>query len=209
MCCEASARNATVILPVPGVQREEPLGALPIGRSVDIDDAPFRQHYRPCVRVHVLALDDPNRADFRVDILPERIQDQEHTVATLSNLLGFSADEAADLRTKLRNAPGFQAVPVASGLDYEKFAAVSVRLPELPGVIPQRGYSRFYPTGPAVGHLIGYVGVMGRQDGVEYLVRAMHHIVVERGRTDIGCAIIGNGPEVARLKELVQSAQEP
>ena len=35
-----------------------------------------------------------NRADFRVDILPERIQDQEHTVATLSNLLGFSADVA-------------------------------------------------------------------------------------------------------------------
>ena len=105
-----------------------------------------------------------NRADFRVDILPERIQDQENTVATLSNLLGFSADEAADLRTKLRNAPGFQAVPVASGLDYEKFAAVSVRLPELPGVIPQRGYSRFYPTGPAVGHLIGYVGAASREE---------------------------------------------
>jgi penicillin-binding protein 2 len=105
-----------------------------------------------------------NRADFRVDILPERIQDPERTVAVLSDLLGFSADEAEDLKTKLGNAPRFQAVPVASGLDYEKFAAVSVRLPELPGVIPQRGYSRYYPTGPAVGHLIGYVGPASREE---------------------------------------------
>ena len=105
-----------------------------------------------------------NRADFRVDILPERIQDPERTVAVLSDLLAFSADEAADLRTRLRNAPRFQAVPVASGLDYEAFAAVSVRLPELPGVIPQRGYSRYYPTGPAVGHLIGYVGAASREE---------------------------------------------
>ena len=105
-----------------------------------------------------------NRADFRVDILPERIEDPERTVAVLSDLLAFSADEAADLRTRLRNAPRFQAVPVASGLDYEAFAAVSVRLPELPGVIPQRGYSRFYPTGPAVGHLIGYVGAASREE---------------------------------------------
>jgi penicillin-binding protein 2 len=33
-----------------------------------------------------------------------------------------------------------------------------VRLPDLPGVVPQRGFSRDYPTGPSVGHLIGYVG---------------------------------------------------
>ena len=105
-----------------------------------------------------------NRADFRVDILPERVEDPERTVAVLSDLLAFSADEAADLRTRLRNAPRFQAVPVASGLDYEAFAAVSVRLPELPGVIPQRGYSRYYPTGPAVGHLIGYVGAASREE---------------------------------------------
>ena len=105
-----------------------------------------------------------NRADFRVDILPERIRDPERTVDVLSDLLGFTADEKADLAARLGSAPRFQAVPVASGLDYERFAAVSVRLPELPGVIPQRGYSRHYPTGPAVGHLIGYVGTASREE---------------------------------------------
>ncbi len=105
-----------------------------------------------------------NRADFRVDIIPERLVDREATVSLLAELLGFSPLEAQDLRERIETAAGFQAVPVASGLDFERFAAVSVRLPELAGVIPQRGYSRFYPTGPAVGHLLGYVGAPNREE---------------------------------------------
>ena len=105
-----------------------------------------------------------NRADFRVDIIPERLRDPDQTVEILGQLLDFSEPEKADLRDRLQDSAGFAAVPVANGLDYEKFAAVSVRIPELPGVIPQRGYSRFYPTGPSVGHLIGYVGAPSREE---------------------------------------------
>ena len=64
----------------------------------------------------------------------------------------------ADIKDKVSTARGFQPVEVASGLRYEQFAALSVRLPDLPGVVPQRGFSRFYPTASSVGHLIGYVG---------------------------------------------------
>src|SRR3546814_12468666 len=38
------------------------------------------------------------------------------------------------------------------------YSTILVRLPEMPGVAPQRGFARNYPTGAAVGHLIGYVG---------------------------------------------------
>ena len=105
-----------------------------------------------------------NRADFRVDILPERLQDKDATVEVLADLLDFDEAEKVDLRERLEDSANFRVVPVASGLDYNKFAAVSVRLPELPGVVPQRGYSRFYPTGPSVGHLIGYVGAPSREE---------------------------------------------
>jgi penicillin-binding protein 2 len=85
-------------------------------------------------------------------------------VTELGGLLKFTPVELQDLRDKIAKAAGFQPVPVADGLGYETFAAVSVRLPELPGVVPQRGYSRYYPTGPAVGHLIGYVGAASREE---------------------------------------------
>ncbi|KLE35580.1 penicillin-binding protein 2 [Aurantiacibacter luteus] len=105
-----------------------------------------------------------NRADFRVDIIPERVHDAQKTVDLLSELLDFTAIEKADLLHRVEEGRGFSAVPVASGLEFDKFAAVSVRLPELPGVIPQRGFSRYYPTGPSVGHLLGYVGAPSREE---------------------------------------------
>lgn len=105
-----------------------------------------------------------NRADFRVDIIPEQLEDRDGTIDLLGELLSLSAVAKQDLRDKLSNARGFQPVEVASGLGYDAFAAVSVRLPELPGVVPQRGFSRYYPTGPSVGHLIGYVGAASAED---------------------------------------------
>lgn len=105
-----------------------------------------------------------NRADFRVDLIPDRLIDADATLQTLAGLLGLTPDRIVDIKDKIGKSRGFQPVEVASKLDWDKFAAVSVRLPELPGVIPQRGYSRYYPSGAAVGHLVGYVGPASADD---------------------------------------------
>ncbi|GAA4037850.1 penicillin-binding protein 2 [Parerythrobacter jejuensis] len=99
-----------------------------------------------------------NRADFRVDLIPERVADKEKTLARLGELLSLDDNRMRDLRKRVEDSRGFAPIEVANGLEYEQFAAVSLRLPEMPGVVPQRGFSRLYPTGPSVGHLIGYVG---------------------------------------------------
>lgn len=105
-----------------------------------------------------------NKADFRVDIIPDRMQDAAREIDTLGQLLRLTPIEIQDLKDKIEDAKGWQPIEVASGLDWDRFAAVSVRLPDLPGVVPQRGYSRFYPTGPSVGHLIGYVGAASAKE---------------------------------------------
>lgn len=51
-------------------------------------------------------------------------------------------------------------------------------------------------------HLVGYLGIMGAQDGVDMLVRAMAEILHVRKREDIHCIIIGDGPELDRLRDL-------
>lgn len=105
-----------------------------------------------------------NRADFRVDIIPDRVVDKPKALATLGQLLSLSPVEIRDLKDKIDKSHGFATVEVKSGLDWDSFAAVSVRLPDLPGVVTQRGFSRFYPTGPSVGHLVGYVGTASAED---------------------------------------------
>lgn len=105
-----------------------------------------------------------NRSDFRVDIIPDRTPNKEQTVATLAKLLSLDAEEIDRINKELKQANSFQPIQVASGLDWEKYAAVSVRLPDLPGVSPRQGFSRYYPTGAAVGHLVGYVGIASAED---------------------------------------------
>jgi penicillin-binding protein 2 len=99
-----------------------------------------------------------NRTDFRVDLIPDRIENREGVLGSLRAILNLTDDEVARIDADLKRAQGFQPVPVAENLDWERFAAVSVRLPELPGVQPTRGFSRSYPAGAAVAHLTGYVG---------------------------------------------------
>ncbi len=105
-----------------------------------------------------------NRADFRVDIIPERLQNRAATVTELASLLNLSGEELTRINKDLDEQSGFQPVQVASGLDWERYAAVSVRLPDMPGVSPRQGFSRRYPAGAAVGHLIGYVGTANAEE---------------------------------------------
>jgi penicillin-binding protein 2 len=105
-----------------------------------------------------------NRAAFRVDLIPERLVNAKQTLNELGQILDLSEVELRDLKDKIDKARGFAPVEVASRIDWDKFAALSVRLPDMPGVVPQRGFARFYPTGPAVGHLIGYVGVVSAEE---------------------------------------------
>jgi penicillin-binding protein 2 len=105
-----------------------------------------------------------NRSDFRVDLIPEQLGDVERTLTTLAGLLDLNVDDVDRILKELKAAKGYQPVQVAENVPYENYAAVTVRLPELPGVQPMRGFSRYYPDGPAVGHLIGYVGAASAEE---------------------------------------------
>lgn len=50
--------------------------------------------------------------------------------------------------------------------------------------------------------VIGYVGIMGAQDGVDLLVESMAHLVNVDQRHDAQCVIVGSGTELERLKAL-------
>jgi glycosyltransferase involved in cell wall biosynthesis len=51
-------------------------------------------------------------------------------------------------------------------------------------------------------HLVCYLGVMAPQDGVDYLLRAIRHVVHQRRREDIHFALIGSGDSFEDLKRL-------
>ena len=51
-------------------------------------------------------------------------------------------------------------------------------------------------------HLVGYVGVMGRQEGIDLLLAAVQHIVNVRQRRDVHFGLVGGGTELAAMRAL-------
>ena len=105
-----------------------------------------------------------NRSSFRVDIIPQQLESGRDVVPEVAKLLGLNEDDVERIRRELVESRGFRPVSVADNVAYEKYAAVTVRLPDLPGVQATRGFSRYYPDGPAVAHLLGYVGTANAKE---------------------------------------------
>jgi len=53
-------------------------------------------------------------------------------------------------------------------------------------------------------YLVGYVGVMGKQEGIDYLLRAARHIVIDLGRSDVHFGLVGGGTSLEEMKALAQ-----
>src|SRR5690242_12617796 len=105
-----------------------------------------------------------NKASFRVDIIPQQMVKGQDIVAPVADLLKLPPDEVDRIRKDLATSRGFQPVSVADNVPYEQYAAITVRLPELPGIAASRGFTRFYPAGSAVGQLVGYVGPANQKE---------------------------------------------
>ncbi len=55
--------------------------------------------------------------------------------------------------------------------------------------------------------VLGYVGVMGFQDGIDSLIHALHKLKFELGRSDFYCVLIGKGSSLESLKMLTRELQ--
>jgi glycosyltransferase involved in cell wall biosynthesis len=68
--------------------------------------------------------------------------------------------------------------------------------------------SRFKPTAPnplyrkGRKYLVGYVGVMGEPEGIDYLLQSVQYLVYEKQRHDIHFMLIGSGPMFEELQAL-------
>lgn len=50
-------------------------------------------------------------------------------------------------------------------------------------------------------HVMGYVGVIGQQEGMDLLVQAAEHLIKTLGQTDVHFVIVGFGPTVGEVKQ--------
>ncbi len=56
-------------------------------------------------------------------------------------------------------------------------------------------------------YLLAFVGAMEVQDGVEYILHALHALVHKRGRQDVSLVLMGDGDHAPALKQLAHQLQ--
>lgn len=51
-------------------------------------------------------------------------------------------------------------------------------------------------------YLVGYVGVMGKQEGIDLLLQAARHIIKDMGREDVHFGLVGGGTSLDEMKQM-------
>lgn len=101
-------------------------------------------------------------------------------------------------------------VSIATNESYRRIAIQRGKMkPEKVFVVrsgPDVGHLKMTAPNPALKNgrrfLVGYVGVMGEQEGIDLLLEAIAHIVRGLGRQDMQVCLIGGGPSLPALKAL-------
>ena len=105
-----------------------------------------------------------SRPEFRLLMRRDEVKDIPAALANLAQLIPISPGKQAALAKQIQESPRGAPVEVASDLSWDAFSRISVRTPELPGVIPDVGEARVYPMGGAFAHVIGYVSRVTEKD---------------------------------------------
>ncbi len=105
-----------------------------------------------------------NRQDFRVFLIPEQADEVANTLVKIGNIVKLDERRLSRIKRLIKRQRKFVPVTVAQGLDWDTFAKVNVAVPELPGVVPDAGRSRYYPTGNEIAHLVGYTAAPNEDD---------------------------------------------
>jgi len=105
-----------------------------------------------------------NRTDYRVNIIPEEADNVEETLEALNAILPISARQKARILKAVKRQRAFLPVTVAENLDWETFARVNINIPDLPGIQPDIGITRYYPEKELLAHIVGYVSSVNENE---------------------------------------------
>ncbi len=109
----------------------------------------FDRHGRP------LAV---NEEDYRVVMVAEKTGNVDRALDRLTGIIEVSAGDRERAMREVRRRRRFLPVTIATGMTWEEVARMEVNAPDLPGILTERGFTRVYPYGELVAHLVGHVG---------------------------------------------------
>ena len=105
-----------------------------------------------------------NQPSFTLAITPERAENLDNVLSTLSDLLGLTETDIELFTQARKRRRPLSPVPLKYRLTDEELAVIAVNKHVLSGVSVLSELTRHYPEGDLLGHALGYVGRIGIDD---------------------------------------------
>ncbi|GAB4195616.1 MAG: penicillin-binding protein 2 [Wenzhouxiangellaceae bacterium] len=105
-----------------------------------------------------------NRPAYRLELIPEKVDDMAVTLERLEQLITLSADDLKRFHNRRREGRRFDRIPLSFALSDQEVARVAVNRHHLSGVEVVPYLTRFYPYGSLMAHVTGYVGRLDQND---------------------------------------------
>ncbi len=104
-----------------------------------------------------------NRLSFDVIVLPQEIEDDDKTFASVARVLGTSKENIKAIEKKEYQAP-FAPVTIARDIDKDKAFILEEMKQDIPGILIQSKSLRWYIYEERASHIIGYLSLINREE---------------------------------------------
>jgi len=105
-----------------------------------------------------------NRPAYRLELIPEQAGDLDRLLDELGQVVALSDDELQRFWRTRQRFRDFESVPLRFNLDPSEVARFAVNRHRFQGVEVTPYLARYYPQGPMMTHVIGYVGRLDESD---------------------------------------------
>ena len=105
-----------------------------------------------------------DKENLRVLVMPAFCKNLPGTLNALSKIVPVSAADKDRVMRAARRQSGYYPVLVTEGLTWRQFTLLNVLAPQLPGMRTDRSTYRRYNHGRGMAHVVGYVGMAGKDE---------------------------------------------
>lgn len=105
-----------------------------------------------------------NQPKYRIILIPERTPDVDETLSLVTEAIGLTDKSKARIKADIKSNPKFVPITLKDNVEWKSFAALNMRMHELPGVVPEVAEGRAYPNNGIFVHTLGYIGRANDRD---------------------------------------------
>ncbi len=105
-----------------------------------------------------------NLPTFTLEIIPERVEDIDLTIAELGQIIDISDNDISRFHERLKQKRRFQSIPLRLRLSEEEVARLAVNRHRFPGIEIAARLMREYPQGNLAVHAVGYVARINEKE---------------------------------------------